>query len=248
MTTSSTFACAHDPSAYVRAPLSQLESRTYVAVMPTSLLYWLRCWLEYEPWRLVIFEISDSPTTAMTTRIAAFCAPCASAARPRACSDTAAAPRTHHETAASRKPPATVTVAAAGALAPLANLFERAGRVRCPFWRRRATDALEAATMVLRWGAARHASLLPLPATAAAAPYGPALPISVRVARLRDDFERRQYYVTGRLSRELYSPTMRLRRARPRHTCRRHCEMVQCDWRIVLPAQVTRRSVAYRGT
>lgn len=125
-----------------------------------------------------------------TARTAAFCAPCARAAHPR---------RDPAKTKV-RAPPS------AGALAHLSVLFERAGRVRCPFWRRRATDALEAAAMVVRWGAARHASL-PIPVCATdETPYGPALSLNMRIERMRIDFEKRQYYVTGRLSRELYHP------------------------------------------
>lgn len=86
----------------------------------------------------------------------------------------------------------------------LTELAERAGRVRCPFWRRRAGDALDLLADVLGWAAARHASLPSLqriPPT----PAGPPLPMSMRISRLRADFETRQYYVTGRLSHSLYA-------------------------------------------
>lgn len=93
---------------------------------------------------------------------------------------------------------------------PLTELSERVSRLRCPFWRRRATDVLDAAAMVLRWAASRHASLR-LPALSVGAArdvrFGPALPMHVRVERIRGDFERKQYYVTGRVSRELYHPS-----------------------------------------
>lgn len=99
-----------------------------------------------------------------------------------------------------------ISARASGAHRPssLTKLAERAGRVRCPFWRRRATDALEVVSGVLAWAAARHASL----PSVERKPHeycGPCLCMTERVKRIRDDFEERQYYVTGKLSKELYA-------------------------------------------
>lgn len=96
------------------------------------------------------------------------------------------------------------------------SLQTQALQAKCPFWKRRSLDALASATFAARWLAARHKSLaLPalLPALfddgdaeAANARKLPAgTPASAVLATLRADFERRQYYVTGRLTRALYA-------------------------------------------
>ncbi|EKX34199.1 hypothetical protein GUITHDRAFT_90543 [Guillardia theta CCMP2712] len=77
-------------------------------------------------------------------------------------------------------------------------------RIRCPFWRRRAVDALEAALVVGRFVLARHKSLNLSPA----AETGEKKPMSSAAEALeviRNDFLERRYYVTGRLSKAIYS-------------------------------------------
>jgi Uncharacterized conserved protein (DUF2358) len=90
--------------------------------------------------------------------------------------------------------------------ARFALLNARARDVKCPFWRRRFTDAID-------FIAARHKSLaLPLltaqsahASAHACRPKRENTSLQHRVQAISDDFCVRQYYVTGRLSAELYS-------------------------------------------
>jgi hypothetical protein len=87
-----------------------------------------------------------------------------------------------------------------------ALLDSRVRNVKCPFWRRRFTDALD-------FVAARHKSLpLPLPLSSSARavaqsqrPKRERTSLQYRMKAISDDFGVRQYYVTGRLSDELYA-------------------------------------------
>lgn len=90
--------------------------------------------------------------------------------------------------------------------------------IRCPFFRRRATDTLEALVVVGTWLRARHKrvdltfGLLPLSTRAglnahqraAASRKAHNLPLGVVAALLARDFAERQCQVTGRLSRQLF--------------------------------------------
>jgi len=90
--------------------------------------------------------------------------------------------------------------------------------IRCPFFRRRATDSLEQLAVCGRWLASRHKSidltlgLLPLSTVAAgahargvgAAEKARGLSLEALASRLADDFAVRHCQVTGRLSRDLY--------------------------------------------
>mmetsp|Transcript_35645 Transcript_35645/g.72650 ORF Transcript_35645/g.72650 Transcript_35645/m.72650 type:complete len:334 (+) Transcript_35645:91-1092(+) len=91
--------------------------------------------------------------------------------------------------------------------------------IRCPFFRRRASDLLEAAVLCGRWLASRHKSidltfgLFPLTTLArpsevkliaANARKLRDLPLTSLAALLSDDFALRQCQVTGRLSREIF--------------------------------------------
>jgi Uncharacterized conserved protein (DUF2358) len=90
----------------------------------------------------------------------------------------------------------------------LADLSERAHAVRCPFWRRRFVDVLDALADTVAWAlAARHKSLpLPLlPARTLGGTKRTHLPLEERYAIIEQDFRVRQYYVTGRLTAELYA-------------------------------------------
>jgi len=102
----------------------------------------------------------------------------------------------------------------------LSGWMEQSRGVRCPFWRTRASDAIDAAVSVCNFVAARHKSLLDrqwLPGSEAslfeplnlAVPAMGAktrhLPIDEVMEVVRRDFERGQYYVTGRLSQAVYS-------------------------------------------
>ena len=93
--------------------------------------------------------------------------------------------------------------------------------IRCPFFRRRATDTLEALVVVGTWLRARHKrvdltfGLLPLSTransdiasnarTAAAARKVHNLPLNSLAALLARDFADKQCQVTGHLSRQLF--------------------------------------------
>ena len=102
---------------------------------------------------------------------------------------------------------------------PLRDTLERfdPATIRCPFFRRRASDLLEAAVLVGRWLASRHKSLdlslglLPL-STVAGQPsraHGKALGAShdELLAALFRDFHDSQCQVTGRISRRHFSET-----------------------------------------
>ena len=87
----------------------------------------------------------------------------------------------------------------------LTDLQTRTQSIKCPFWRRRFTDALDSLNQVFIWALNRHKSL-PIPRSYAASviPKTPNLPLESRLQILQNDFEQRQYYVTGRLSQQLY--------------------------------------------
>ena len=88
----------------------------------------------------------------------------------------------------------------------LATALERAQGVPCPFFRRRFTDAVESAQLVIAWVHARHKSLpidqpaLLLPAAGDKRAH---LPLGVLADVLREDFVRHAY-VNGRLTRAVY--------------------------------------------
>jgi Uncharacterized conserved protein (DUF2358) len=92
--------------------------------------------------------------------------------------------------------------------AQLAVLGARAQAVRCPFLRRRLVDVLEALADTLAWAlAARHKSL-PLPGPpprVLGATKRTHLPLDERRAIIEEDFRGRHYYITGRLTPELYA-------------------------------------------
>jgi len=98
---------------------------------------------------------------------------------------------------------------AAGALSLASRLEGRAQQLKCPFFKRRFLDAAQAARESQAWLYARHKSLLGLDAFAAVSPppaAGAALSRAETLAVLAADFDERQYYVTGFLSREIYDP------------------------------------------
>ena len=78
-------------------------------------------------------------------------------------------------------------------------------RIRCPFFKRRATDALEAALAVGRFILARHKSLLSLAPRSKGGAKATGLAPEALLEVIRRDFEEKRYYVTGRLTREVYS-------------------------------------------
>ena len=78
-------------------------------------------------------------------------------------------------------------------------------RIRCPFFKRRATDLLEAALAVGRFILARHKSLLSLAPRSKGGPKATGLSTEALLERIRSDFEERRYYITGKLSREIYN-------------------------------------------
>uniref|UniRef100_A0A7S3K150 Uncharacterized protein n=1 Tax=Aureoumbra lagunensis TaxID=44058 RepID=A0A7S3K150_9STRA len=86
-------------------------------------------------------------------------------------------------------------------------------QIRCPFWRRRATDALEGCESVLRFVAARHKSLVGmLPAVLLDDEFNDTnkrrhRSIEAIALDLENEFRRKHYYVTGRLDFSLYTDT-----------------------------------------
>jgi len=84
------------------------------------------------------------------------------------------------------------------------NLFRKKDRIRCPFWRRRAADSLDAVLAVGRFVLARHKRLDVQPVTSLGVKT-----VGLDTAAVRDliegDFRERNYYVTGRLSRRVYA-------------------------------------------
>lgn len=95
--------------------------------------------------------------------------------------------------------------------AHLAALVARARAVRCPFWRRRFTDALEVISATLSWAAATRHKSLPTPGfvgvtqSAGASFKRENLSMENRLRIIAEDFTVRQYYVTGRLSADIYA-------------------------------------------
>lgn len=101
----------------------------------------------------------------------------------------------------------------------LSELSDKAASIRCPFWSRRAGDTVDSMIVVFEFVAARHKSFFDrpwLPGSEAsifeplqlsAPPMGsktPGLPLDEVMAVVRKDFERGQYYVSGRLSQAIY--------------------------------------------
>ena len=88
----------------------------------------------------------------------------------------------------------------------LKSASENAEQIRCPFWRRRATDVVETGEGILQFLAARHKSL---------AQYLPSKEVDDTKRRgralediavdLEKEFSDRQYYTTGRLDYSLYT-------------------------------------------
>lgn len=98
-------------------------------------------------------------------------------------------------------------------VAKLSDLNHRVQSIKCPFWRRRFSDSLEAAVQVVTWiTRTRHKSLpLPSPLLLSALkratskrPKSRHLDLQTRLHIIRDDFLNRQYYVTGRLTSPIY--------------------------------------------
>ena len=99
------------------------------------------------------------------------------------------------------------------------RLNEQSSDIRCPFWRTRAYDALESALAVANFVAARHRSILDrpwlpgserslfeplsLPVTSLG-PKTTGMALEAVMDVVRRDYEEGQYYVTGRLSQNVY--------------------------------------------
>lgn len=98
-----------------------------------------------------------------------------------------------------------------GMLTRLATLDARLKRVKCPFWRRRFGEGLSTLSQIVQWAIrTRHKSLtLPTflisPSRACGdKPKLTGLDLPTRLNILRDDYVKRQYFVTGRLSYSIY--------------------------------------------
>ena len=94
----------------------------------------------------------------------------------------------------------------------LENWEERILEVKCPFWKRRFMDTLEAVQSVLVWISARHkrlqwfdADYLSPVSSARMAGKQTHLPLDVLLDIIREDFDKRQYYVSGQLTKSIYS-------------------------------------------
>lgn len=112
------------------------------------------------------------------------------------------APPFRHPTIA-RTPPPRV------ALHTVDRLRRGAASLKCPFWRRRFSDILDATRQILIWALiARHKSLplpLPPPSSHANTSKTPNLPVQERLRLIERDFRERQYYVTGKLTPAIYA-------------------------------------------
>lgn len=98
-------------------------------------------------------------------------------------------------------------------LTRLVTLDAQLKRIKCPFWRRRFSDAVTTLSQIVRWAIqTRHKSLtlppfLLSPSEKSSSKEGRKLKhldMCERVNIIRDDFVKRQYYVTGRLSTQMY--------------------------------------------
>mmetsp|Transcript_5029 Transcript_5029/g.8756 ORF Transcript_5029/g.8756 Transcript_5029/m.8756 type:complete len:348 (+) Transcript_5029:3038-4081(+) len=93
------------------------------------------------------------------------------------------------------------------ARANLAELEKKVEKVRCPFFRRRFTDAIESAYTVLRWIGARHKRLAwnspDFIEDTSTKQTG--MDINQLMEIIRDDFVTRRYYITGQLTRSIYT-------------------------------------------
>ena len=89
----------------------------------------------------------------------------------------------------------------------LEHALDRSRGIKCPFFRRRAGDALEAAVAVAQFVGARHKSLeVPLmPPASASGAKTPGLALSAVQELVAADISEHRYYVTGRLSSAIYS-------------------------------------------
>mmetsp|Transcript_4619 Transcript_4619/g.6537 ORF Transcript_4619/g.6537 Transcript_4619/m.6537 type:complete len:359 (-) Transcript_4619:257-1333(-) len=84
------------------------------------------------------------------------------------------------------------------------KLFRKKDRIRCPFWRRRAADSLETLLAAGRFILARHKRLDVQPVMSSGSKvYG--LSIEQIKSVIEEDYNKRNYYVTGRLSRKVYA-------------------------------------------
>eukprot|EP00290_Baffinella_frigidus_P009938 CAMPEP_0180125348 /NCGR_PEP_ID=MMETSP0986-20121125/5141_1 /TAXON_ID=697907 /ORGANISM="non described non described, Strain CCMP2293" /LENGTH=228 /DNA_ID=CAMNT_0022064757 /DNA_START=49 /DNA_END=732 /DNA_ORIENTATION=- len=94
--------------------------------------------------------------------------------------------------------------------------WQKNERIRCPFFRRRGTDMLEAALAVGRFVLARHKSLaMPLPYLEDVAAVGEgarcaeagatAMAVEDVLKVIEADYTVRQYYVTGKLTKGIYA-------------------------------------------
>jgi len=98
----------------------------------------------------------------------------------------------------------------------LGRMYQRAISIRCPFFRRRSYDILDATNSVFKFVVARHKSLSFLPEPQSADLFATTaeeksvnLPLAEIAQFIRQDWKaddgHRGYYITGRLSRNIYS-------------------------------------------
>ena len=135
------------------------------------------------------------------------------------CRAAAAAARSHGDPRCSAVPPPPLPAAQA-IQSTLGEWLERSRGIRCPFWRTRATDAVDALLTCAEFVAARHKSILdrqwlpgseaslfeplslPVPSMGAKTRH---LPLEAVIDVVRRDFEHGQYYVSGKLSQAVYN-------------------------------------------
>ncbi|KAL3903154.1 MAG: hypothetical protein SGPRY_011791, partial [Prymnesium sp.] len=86
----------------------------------------------------------------------------------------------------------------------LTQLLLRSREIPCPFFRRRAGDAVESALALLHFLISRHKSIDIRPC----APMGPKLigcSVEEVMGVVREDIESRRYYISGRITQAVYS-------------------------------------------
>ena len=123
-------------------------------------------------------------------------------------------------------------------------------RIRCPFFKRRATDVLEAALAVGRFILARHKSLLRFAPNSKGGAKMTGLSAAALLQVVRSDFEQKRYYVTGKLTREVYRYAHGCwRMLTDAHVCSRMLTSADASVRDWQPdARATQRRVLLRRT
>lgn len=93
----------------------------------------------------------------------------------------------------------------------LDNMYSKSLKIKCPFWKRRATDSVDGLAMMVQFVLARHKSLptLTLPGSQSMAVPGQPKLQDLSMSQIASIIEAdwkggKGYYITGRLTKEIY--------------------------------------------